>query len=327
MTTELPAPPIAADADLTGYEYMPLHGDRLRASDTNGRATDAEFRAAVNLWWSAWKQVPASSLPDDDVVLCKLADLGRDIKTWRKVKPVAMANFVKCSDGRLYHRFLAIEAAKAWELRLKARAKGIAGNAKRWGGKQGGEPVDNPPDGDPPRMPDTSPKDRSSDKNGSPGESPKDRKRQDMTGTNPTTAFPVLDASGPESPKAVGENSTPNPEATARVLAECARAKFENTTADDPVIGRWIAEGFTASQVANGIAESARSWKGPGPLTSGYCDNAVRRIVEADRTARRQAEARVRQTAEECERIRKAAETMVEPPSHLMKRYARKAAA
>lgn len=121
--TDLPAPLTPADCDLRGLDYMPFHGARLYDSDFNARASDAEFRAAMALWWAAWQQVPAASLPDDDVVLCKLADLGRDLKTFRKIKAAALHNFQKCNDGRLYHTFLAGEAAIAWEKRMVERIR------------------------------------------------------------------------------------------------------------------------------------------------------------------------------------------------------------
>lgn len=136
MTDELPDPLVPAEIDLSGYEFMPYYGDRLRASDLNGRASDAEYRAAHNLWWSSWKQVPASSLPSDDVILCKLADLGRDQKTWLQVKARALHGFVLCADGRYYHRILSMLALDAWNARVTASAKGKLGASKRWG-KQG----------------------------------------------------------------------------------------------------------------------------------------------------------------------------------------------
>jgi hypothetical protein len=121
MTDQLPDPLVPAEVDLRGYEFMPYYGDRLRDSDLNSRATDAEYRAAHNLWWSAWKQVPAASVPDDDVVLARLADLGRDVKSWQKVRDVALRGFVKCSDGRFYHQVLGPLAIEAFEYRNNQR--------------------------------------------------------------------------------------------------------------------------------------------------------------------------------------------------------------
>lgn len=131
MQTKPPEPFVPADADLRGYEYMPLFGERLRTSDHNSKTTDAEFRASINLWWAAWQQVPAASLPADEMTLCKLADLGRDMKTWAKVRTAAMRNFVLCSDGRYYHTFLAPLAIEAWQERVKYRTRAKLGGIAR----------------------------------------------------------------------------------------------------------------------------------------------------------------------------------------------------
>jgi hypothetical protein len=123
MTENLPAPMTPAGCDLRGYEFMPFFGNHLFGSDFNSRASDAEWRAAITLWWAAWNQVPAASLPDDDAALCRLADMGREIKAFRKVKSVALHGFSKCSDGRLYHKFLAPKACEAWDRRLREKER------------------------------------------------------------------------------------------------------------------------------------------------------------------------------------------------------------
>lgn len=128
---DLPQPFVPADADLRGYEYIPLYGARLRDSAHNTKCTDAEFRASINLWWSAWTQLPAASLPSDEMELCRLADLGRDLKAWRKVREVAMRNFVLCRDSRYYHTYLAPMAIDAWEKRVKYRIRAKAGGSAR----------------------------------------------------------------------------------------------------------------------------------------------------------------------------------------------------
>lgn len=121
MTDDLPQPLTPSDCDLRGLEWMPLYGHRLFASDFDAHASDAVFRAALALWWSAWNQVPAASLPDDEVALCRLAGLGRDIRTWRRLKPQAMRGFTRCADGQFYHRALAPIALESWERRRKDR--------------------------------------------------------------------------------------------------------------------------------------------------------------------------------------------------------------
>jgi len=122
MSQELPAPLVPPDVDLRGYDFMPLYGHRLFGSDFNARASDASWRARVTLWWAAWNQVPAASLPNNDAALCRLADLGRDVKTFVRLKADALHGFVECSDGRLYHRALAAWALEAWERRSEHQA-------------------------------------------------------------------------------------------------------------------------------------------------------------------------------------------------------------
>ena len=112
--SDLPEPLVPDEVDLRTFPYMPLDVQRLLNSEFYAIATDAEYRAGTTLWFSSWHERPASSLPDDDRVLCNLARLGRDMRTWRKVKAVAMHGFLLCSDGRWYHPIVAEKAMKAW---------------------------------------------------------------------------------------------------------------------------------------------------------------------------------------------------------------------
>jgi hypothetical protein len=121
------------DCDLRGLEYMPLLGQRLFGSEFDAMANDSEWRAGLTLWWAAWTQCPAGSLPDDDTALCRLADLGRDLKSWKKLRERALHGFVKCSDGRLYHPTLAQQALVAWDKRVKERERKAQWRAKKQG--------------------------------------------------------------------------------------------------------------------------------------------------------------------------------------------------
>ncbi len=118
-----PDPMTPPECDLRGYEYMPLFGGKLFGSTLYTDCTDAEFRTALKLWWSAWQQCPAGSLPASDGALALLADYGRDLKGWGKVRNMALRGFVLCSDGRLYHPMLCEAAVKAYELRLRSDRK------------------------------------------------------------------------------------------------------------------------------------------------------------------------------------------------------------
>jgi len=123
MIDALPAPMVPAEVDLRGLDYMPLLGGRLFESDFYLDADDAEFRTGVRLWWAAWNQVPAGSLPSADHRLRKLAGLEENASKWRKVKEVSLHGFVECSDGRLYHPVIAAQALIAWEKRAEIQAE------------------------------------------------------------------------------------------------------------------------------------------------------------------------------------------------------------
>lgn len=113
---DLPTPPVPANLDLTDFPYMELDVRRLRDSKFSSTPNAEAFRAGVLLWCAAWHQVPASSLPDDDVELASLAGYGRmsfSVREWRKVRADALTGFVKCSDGRLYHTVIAEKALAA----------------------------------------------------------------------------------------------------------------------------------------------------------------------------------------------------------------------
>jgi hypothetical protein len=133
MTDNLPEPLVPAEVDLKAYPFTPMFRARLFGSSFHAKANDAEWRAGVTLWLKSWDQVPAGTLPDDDIEQCRLAELGRDHKTWAKVKARALHGWFKCSDGRLHHAVVAEGVLDAWHGHKKASAKGKAGAEKRWG--------------------------------------------------------------------------------------------------------------------------------------------------------------------------------------------------
>ncbi|MFG1184384.1 DUF1376 domain-containing protein [Xanthobacter aminoxidans] len=132
LRRDMPAPLVPADVDLRDLPYMPVDIGRLFGSEFNGQANDAEWRAAVTLWLKSYHQVPAASLPSDDVQLARLAEFGRDVRGWKKVKEKALWGWVRCEDGRIYHPVVAEKALEAWIGRLSLRLKGAVAIAKRW---------------------------------------------------------------------------------------------------------------------------------------------------------------------------------------------------
>lgn len=114
------APLVQAEVDLRGMSSFMLDVDRLLASELVALGTPEECWAATMLWCRAWKQVPAASLPDDDRVLAAFSGAGR---RWPKIREMALRGFVKCSDGRLYHKVLSEEANAAWKRRIAHHEK------------------------------------------------------------------------------------------------------------------------------------------------------------------------------------------------------------
>lgn len=115
----LPAPLTVPACDLSDFAYMELDVRRLRDSKFAAAVEGEAFRAGILLWCAAWHQVPAASLPDDDVELANLAGYGRVLKEWKKVRAAALHGFVKCADGRLYHPVVAEKAIAAFAAKEK----------------------------------------------------------------------------------------------------------------------------------------------------------------------------------------------------------------
>ncbi len=117
-------PLTSTDCDLRDFPYMPLDVLRLRDSEISKHASGEEFRCAVLLWCASWHQVPAASLPDDDIMLAQFAGFGRVVKAWKKVRDGALRGWIKCADGRLYHPTVAEKANEAQQAkRIHAHKK------------------------------------------------------------------------------------------------------------------------------------------------------------------------------------------------------------
>lgn len=101
---DIPACPVPVSALTAALECLPT----------------ATALAALALTVRSWHQVPAASLPTDDAILSRLTLTTAD--AWAAIKSAALADFVECSDGRLYHRTLAPVAAAAWAQKLKTAA-------------------------------------------------------------------------------------------------------------------------------------------------------------------------------------------------------------
>lgn len=127
------APLTPHDCDLRDFPRMMIDIPRLRGSEFDATPDDAAWRAGFNLWMTAWHQVPAASLSSDDASMAKAAGLGRDLRTWKKIRTAALRGWIACDDGRLYHPVVAEIALESWLEKLQQRIASGSGNAKRWG--------------------------------------------------------------------------------------------------------------------------------------------------------------------------------------------------
>lgn len=181
--TELAEPLTSPECDLRGLEWMPLYGDRLFESDTWLMASPEGRGAALALWWAAWKQRPAGSLPDQDRALAQLAGYGMAIPAWRAVRDEAMRGWVKCRDGRLYHPMVCALAREAWARRLKERTRKAAMRARAAAREGGTPPV---PESVPVSVPRDTPPDSLGTEPGQNAPVHADRTGEDRTGESPS---------------------------------------------------------------------------------------------------------------------------------------------
>jgi hypothetical protein len=136
---ELPEPFIPIDTDVRDLDGFMLNVERLLASELWALSTGSEFKAAVTLWCRAWKQVPAGSLPDNERVLASFSGAGR---YWPKVREMALRGFVKCSDGRLYHKVLCDDARRAAVKKAEYRERTRAATEARRRARDGERDVE-----------------------------------------------------------------------------------------------------------------------------------------------------------------------------------------
>lgn len=99
-TDPLPEPPYPANTRAKGFKFD-LDMEQIRASDTWALARAEQRPWLLMLWASSWEQIPCGSFADDDEIIA--ARIGMDpeqFKMWRKV---LLRNWVRHTDGRLYH--------------------------------------------------------------------------------------------------------------------------------------------------------------------------------------------------------------------------------
>jgi hypothetical protein len=138
MDQQFPEPLNTKDCDLRGSMFsrgtdrMPLVGHMF--SSEFFITTSAEgFRAALTLWWHAWRECPAGSMSASDKKLSMLTNC--TMRKWLRLKDEALHGFILCNDGRYYHPFI-VELAKeefATSARFRKRRKELEQRQMRAG--------------------------------------------------------------------------------------------------------------------------------------------------------------------------------------------------
>lgn len=102
---------------------MPFEVQYWRDSNLALSTSDEEFRAGIMLAWASWHQIPAASLPNNDIILMAMSGMGRKapIEDWVRIKSAVLQDWVLCTDDRYYHPRIAQRALNAWAGRTKFR--------------------------------------------------------------------------------------------------------------------------------------------------------------------------------------------------------------
>lgn len=142
-----PDPLTPADCDLKDFPFMPLDVSRLRDSELASNETPEACWAAVLLWSASWHQVPAGSMPNDEMWIAtqaRYAIRGKIDKAWKDVRAGALRGWVECTDGRLYHPVVAEKARDAWKAKLEQRWRTECSRIKKHNDRHEGANVPKP---------------------------------------------------------------------------------------------------------------------------------------------------------------------------------------
>jgi len=132
MSEPLPNPLVPTDCDVQNYPCLPLDIAKFFNDELNVITSDTQWRAAITVLIKSFHNVPAASIPDNDIFMARFAEFGRDIGSWMKVKDAVLKGWVKCNDGRYYHPAVAEKALEAWLSKIKSCKRGLAGSGTRW---------------------------------------------------------------------------------------------------------------------------------------------------------------------------------------------------
>jgi hypothetical protein len=284
MSEQLPEPLVPADVDLRDFEFMPFSVARFRDSALVAEREPEEIVAAVLLWSASWHQVPASSLPDNDKQLARLAGYARSVRDFLKVKEGAMHGLMRCSDGRWYHSVVAEKAAEGWNAKVKEEHKRACDRQRKSNKerKERGEP-ELPIPASPPllskRLVDGIPLWRYWNSDGTDGNSdgnPKEAQRKSrLKGEGEGE---VRDTHGGKPPNGVPVD----PEILAcAMLSAALREQGVSVTPDHPDLIAWRKAGVTESLALQAVELAREQKPKPEPIPARYLDRVIRNMLRS----------------------------------------------
>lgn len=120
--------PYPADTRAKGWRFE-LDYEQIEQSDT-WALTPAEYRPwLLMLWLTAWKQVPAGSLPANDPLIA--ARIGMPMDQFVLARDVLLRGWREADDGRLYHETVSRRVLDMLAIKEKERARKAAYRAKQ----------------------------------------------------------------------------------------------------------------------------------------------------------------------------------------------------
>lgn len=263
--------------------YRRYVGSYLKKTGSNSMIEDGAYTRLLDAYYATEK--PLNPKKVNEIAKAMTSAERKAVAT------VVEAFFYLGPDGLLHNEKADEELSIAAPMIERMQA------ASRENGKKGGrprKPVDNKPSGNPEETRNITQKVTQSEPDRNhplsvshqPEPNPSDIR---FPGVGDIPASPPK-ASGAEPPEV-------KPDALARIVAECVRAKVEDATPENAVVQRWSTTA-TPTQVTKALEEARRPGSKPYPaeLRVGYVDAILVKVVKADADSRTATEARLKRT-------------------------------
>ena len=110
--------------------YFPFYPADFVSDGKVEAMTTVAVGAYLLLLCKAWRENPPATIPDNDAILAKWARISDE--DWLECKPLVLAAWVFCKDGRWLQKRLRLEYDKFRRHQEKRSVAGKKGANKRW---------------------------------------------------------------------------------------------------------------------------------------------------------------------------------------------------